>query len=170
MKECDFKKVLIDSGIAVESDLKGLTDDEIKAIEIKCKLILPEQYKNFLRACGKNAGRLGSTLTILYPGILGLKDSLQELVEEEELEISLPSNIFVCSCYEGGIFDFFICDGDPNPKLFRVDEDKDGIEDRELSFLEFFFRLVATCEGAQHTGSVNYSWDGEKVVVTQLNR
>jgi hypothetical protein len=95
---------------------------------------------------------------------------LYELIEEEELEISLPSNYFICSCYEGGIFDFFICDGDPNPKLFRVDEDKDGIEDRELSFLDFFFRLVATCEGAQHAGSVNYSWDGEKVVVTQLNR
>ncbi|MEJ2611277.1 MAG: SMI1/KNR4 family protein [Candidatus Thiodiazotropha sp.] len=170
MKECDFKKVLIDSGIAAESDIKGLADDEIKDIEIKCDLILPGQYKNFLRACGKNAGRLGSTLTILYPGILGLKDSLQELIEDEELKILLPSNIFICSYYEGGIFDFFICDGDPNPKLFRVDDDKDGIEDRELSFLDFFFRLVATCEGTQQAASVNYSWDGEKVVVTQLYR
>ena len=168
MDNNEFKRVLIQSGVASEDSILGLSEGEIKELEKLFLIEFPENYKSFLRACGKKAGNLGSTLNLFYPAAKTNKESLFEVVEEWESDFKIPHNIFVFSSYEDSIFDYFICDGKEDPIIYRIDEDKEDVEDRGITFLDLFFRLVETCDDSENKGSVKYSWDGNKVVETPI--
>ncbi|ABC32115.1 hypothetical protein HCH_05450 [Hahella chejuensis KCTC 2396] len=109
-------------------------------------------------------GKLGSTLILSYPDILNLRDSLDNLIEEEELGIRTPKKSFVFSSFDELIFDFFICNGNPDPVVYRIDEGRSHIEDRGSTFTDYFFRLIETCDKSKSNGAFKYYWNGEGVI------
>ncbi|WLQ14472.1 SMI1/KNR4 family protein [Hahella aquimaris] len=122
----EFKIAIIENELATADELIGAAPCDIINLEKSFSVQLPDSYKNFLLCCGKNMEKLGSMLILSYPDILNLRDSLDNLIEEEELGIRIPKKSFVFSSFDELIFDFFICNGNPDPVIYRVDEGCSG--------------------------------------------
>lgn len=164
MIEVDYKTILIESGVAIQDSIEGVTESELHDLEDIFSVQLPISYKKFLLACGRKAGYLGSTLGLFYPLVKSLKQEFLDLIDEDGLSLQLPENAFIFSSFDGLVFDYFICDGTPDPMLFRVDESYGVIESRGITFTDYFFGLIKTCDFSKKLGGFRYYWNGKEVV------
>src|SRR5262245_55550530 len=87
---------LLASGIATPLTIIGCNEQEIRAIEKRLQVKLPESYKEFLRVAGKCAGYLN--LTDYYPELMELKEKATHLLARSEgSNLELPEKAFVYS-------------------------------------------------------------------------
>ena len=127
------------SKIAKESDLKGCSDDEIKALEEKYHLILPKAYKEYLTHMGRTSGRLFTHdhLAVFYKHVLNLtQEFLDDVVNEPDDDdyynapdnVHLPKKALIISGRLGAWWLFILCNGDDNPPVWSIDENNWNVE------------------------------------------
>lgn len=139
----EFKGKLIKKGIATEGGIQGASEADIEQLESSFGLELPRSYKQFLRMFGKKAGSLFSDVAFFYPEVVGLREELDEMIEEESLAITLPEDSFVFSGYQGFQYHYFICDGTEDPAVYRVMDGGDPPEKVSESFSAYLESAVA---------------------------
>ncbi|GAA6154318.1 SMI1/KNR4 family protein [Pseudoteredinibacter isoporae] len=116
----DIRGELLQKGLATEDTLEGVSMADVGRIESLADLQLPEAYKSFLLSFGKNAGKLANDVVFFYSEILGLKEELEEMIDEEGLDFEIPSKAFIFSGYQGFQYHYFICDGKDDPEVYRI--------------------------------------------------
>jgi hypothetical protein len=129
-------------------ELKPLNPDQIKDIEEKLNVRLPEIYKQFLRLMGKGAGSYMKGSSAFYNEILFLKKWAIELVSENKID-SLPGDAFVFWMHQGYQIAYFrLSEGnDPPVYFFSESTNNRGFRLAEetltsflLSQLKFFYK------------------------------
>ena len=139
----NFAEIIVQRNMGVRGDIVGVTEDDLLEIEKISSLKMPGVYREFLMDCGKKAGIFGETLNIFFPEILELPAEFDEIMAEEGEGDLLPAGAFIF-CGLGMWFDFFICDGVRNPRIYRANPELGVIKDMGINFLEYFMLLVET--------------------------
>lgn len=150
-----FTDWIISAGLDRKIPISGIDDSEIELLESTQGVRLPQIYKIFLRECGRSAGLLCYDINFFYPYIQALKQKLRDLHEEEGVDFQLPDGAFVFSAYQGAQFQYFICDGNEDPPIYRVFDDG-SVESAGDSFSQYMretvdgYRSIFTGEFAQN--------------------
>jgi SMI1 / KNR4 family (SUKH-1) len=111
-----FVELLIECGLANQSDLRGCSEAEIDELEKSTGFKLPRCYREFLDLIGQNAGDFQRGSDFLYGHIFPLTDYARETMLNGPFQ--LPENAFVFFSHQGYIFAYFkLLDGD-NPPVF----------------------------------------------------
>ncbi len=138
-----FIKWLINSGLAEESEIKGIAEAEITGIEQERGVSLPDDYKEFLRQCGRSAGLFARDIHLFYPDFLGVEKIFHDVAEEYGIDYRPPVNAFFFSEYQGGSFHYFLC-GDNDRTIYVINEGDIGPRlggDSFTSFVRFYLWL-----------------------------
>lgn len=145
---------IVSAGLDKKLPIAGVDNSEIELMEDTQGVKLPSIYKTFLRECGRSAGLLCYDINFFYPGIEVLKKKLWDMIEEERVDFHLPDGAFVFSAYQGSQFQYFICDGNEDPPIYRVFDDG-SVELAAGSFSQYMretvegYRSIFTGEFAQ---------------------
>lgn len=112
---------------------KMLSIDELQS---QRNIILPSTYLKWFKSGGQKADKFIGT-DIDFPALSELNTWANELLEEDMSDYKLPLNSFVFSMHQGYYFSFFICDGNPNPKIWSYMEGKNKPTLEWSSFSKF---------------------------------
>lgn len=137
---------LLKIGIIFETDLIPCTEDEIAALEYYHDVVLPEEFKRYLRIMGRGGGDIidsNPIFTDYYSFLIGDfdNDPLKDY-EVEQLELaSLPEHYFeFYGKFEDRHF-YFVADGkDDNPPVFMYEFIQEQVVHEKIcdSFWDFF--------------------------------
>lgn len=137
-----FKRDILKKNIASEHNVIGVSSDEIKNLETSLGLTLPIIYKDFLRILGKKAGSLCTDVSFFFHEVATLKEELQEMIDEEELEFTIPELAVVFSGYQGFQYHYFLSDGNENPEIYRIMDDGSPPKKVSNSFTEYLMSII----------------------------
>ncbi|QWP76600.1 SMI1/KNR4 family protein [Lysobacter sp. K5869] len=136
-----FRDWIVSAGLDQKIPIAGMDDREIESVEGIQGVKLPSLYKMFLRECGRSAGLLCYDINFFYPDIEVLKKKLLDLIAEEGVDFQLPDHAFVFCAYQGAQFQYFICDGNEDPPVYRVFDDG-SVELAASSFSQYMRETV----------------------------
>lgn len=122
MKKEQLIVTLINARISATHELIGCTDTEITELENLIGLNLPQQYKEFLRAVGKGAGKFLQGTDIFLSALTGLKSEANALLTENSENFSLPDDAFVFSMHQGYEFTYFNTTEGDDPPVYQYVE------------------------------------------------
>lgn len=129
-------------GIANRSELIGVSQLERKALEQYFGLNFPEWYREFLHQFGRSAGFLSPWRAMYFDDLKEIKESFKEQARTLARAIQLPPKTLLIAQLES-VFDFIVCNGHANPKVYRVDLNRPAqIYVQANSFGEYLVNLV----------------------------
>ncbi|MCP1293032.1 MULTISPECIES: SMI1/KNR4 family protein [Chromobacterium] len=117
-----FVEKIIAAGLSKGREIVGLSDMEVLEVESAQGVKLPMIYRGFLQECGKGAGLFERGADFFYPTIKSLKEELSEMLAEEGMDFCIPENAFVFSAYQGCQYCFFLCSGNQDPPVYKIDD------------------------------------------------
>ena len=133
---------LIEAGFAERAKtFLGCTEEEISSLEAEFQLRLPEAYKAFLRAFGKQSGFFLDDCSYLYPALKAIKKEAEHMAQK--LSFKLEPSWFVFLVRDE-IFLYFDTNQGQDPPVWRFDE---GTEKIELVFPSYSAWLNNIVEG-----------------------
>lgn len=135
-----IKAKILDKGLASESELRGCTEEDILILIQKQHVTrLPDSYKEFLRAIGRNASRLWLATEYTYDELIRLKDDALKLLEQNGNPIALPDDAFVFHMIEGLMFYYFHTqneDNDPSVYIYsEIEHEHSKVNERLSDYL-----------------------------------
>jgi hypothetical protein len=139
----DIRDQLLQKGLATEDTLEGVSKADIGRIEGLAEVQLPDTYKDFLLTFGRKAGKLANDVDFFYSEILGLRGELEEMIDEEGLDIEIPSKAFVFSGYQGFQYHYFICDGKEDPEVYRIMDGGEPPEKVADTFTDYLRSMIS---------------------------
>jgi hypothetical protein len=117
------------TGLLEAGELRGCSEDDIARLEERTSPLLPETYKDFLRAVGRNPGPLISDCELCYDDLPDLDQFARTMLACEGGELGLPDNAFVWQTRQPEQFMFFIVDGvSDDPPVFHYFEEQGHFE------------------------------------------
>ncbi|MFC4157917.1 SMI1/KNR4 family protein [Chitinimonas lacunae] len=143
-----FAEKIIAAGLNEERAIVGLSNEEILEVERAQGVRLPAAYRSFLKECGKSAGLFERDADFFYPAIKTLKDELNEMLAEENMDFRIPENAFVFSAYQGYQYCYFLCGEEENPPVYRVDDGEGNFIMISESFTQHIDKAIAHYKGA----------------------
>jgi hypothetical protein len=118
---------LVESGLAMADSFKGCTEDEIKSLERRFSLRLPQCYRHFLAVMGREAGRflVGTDYSFSWMLRFDFRKAAEKLLQTSQSDFKLPPTAFVFLFHQGYTFLFFDCHNDPDdPPVFMFTEEE----------------------------------------------
>jgi hypothetical protein len=93
---------LVASGVVREGELTGCSPEEVDELRLDQGVSrLPEEYTCFLRLAGRGAGALMRGTDAFYPGLLGIRQDVESLLEDSGAEVALSADSFVIAMHQG---------------------------------------------------------------------
>src|SRR5262245_51944754 len=93
---------LLETGIASTDTIIGCLPEEIEHLEQTAGVRLPDEYRHYLRACGKSAGTFMIDCDAFYPELLGMQQQAKDVLTNwEDGRLSLPTSAFVFLMRDG---------------------------------------------------------------------
>lgn len=147
-----FSALISENEYINESELSGCDDNQLKDIEDKYQVKLPESYKHILKIIGHNAGGLIDTkeFDFYYKDILKMTEEVvterDEIDAEEDGDplITLPDKtFFILGRYEEQ-YHFIVADGGEDTEVYYYNFDKDSYEKDFDSVWEWIFSVVGS--------------------------
>lgn len=115
-------QMIIDAGLAQQSDLHGFSEIQIKDLERTHNIVLPEAYKSFLRAMGNSSEEIFYSFSFVYPGIEKQRSFAYELAKQSEKQLSPSSFVFLV---DDAMFLYFDTTNGDDPPVYRFVERQD---------------------------------------------
>jgi hypothetical protein len=116
-----FVAWLQSAGLNEEQPIVGLSRAEIDDVAgSQGQTKLPAAYEEFLADCGKSAGLFQRDAAFFFPEVKGLKRQLIEMLEDEGIEINVPTEAFVFGAYQGFQFHYFLCGDVADPVVYKI--------------------------------------------------
>lgn len=112
-------KMIIDSGMAKQSDIHGLSEQQISQIQDLHKVSLPGAYKHFLRTMGNSSDSVFYSVSFVFPALEERRSWAYKLASQASLQ--LPSTAFVFLIDDALFFFFDTKEGD-DPPVYRFIE------------------------------------------------
>jgi hypothetical protein len=116
MQEIGYRSRLED--LARQIGARGCTEAEVAAVAADQGLRLPSSYRVFLQLMGKHRGALMSDTVVGYPEIIGLRDTVETLVDEHSEPHALPNDAVVFALHQGYEFWFLRSTEGPDPAVW----------------------------------------------------
>jgi len=108
---------LIRSGLADENSIQGCSEYELAEIAFAARRDLPTSYREFMATFGKKAGKFMADVDMFYPGVLSLRTTADEILDDlEQQRLSLPLRAFVFGIRYKEQFVFF-ADSTDDPEV-----------------------------------------------------
>ena len=119
-------------------NLSPLSQQEIRDLELRLKIKLPIQYKDFLLSMGRGAGKFMQGSSVFYDDIFSLNEWGKELIEENGFK-ELPEDAFVFWMHQGYQLAFFRLSEGEDPPIYYYSEtiDQDDYIKKEDSLSAF---------------------------------
>lgn len=135
----DIMKPLRDKGIVKCWEIKGCSELKIEKLEKALDIKLPERYKEYLRYCGKGAGAFTQGTDMLYQDVFELYEDAVFLLEENDVDFTLPETAFVFMMHQGYFFTYFdLAEESDDPAVYYYREVvMDKPEKKHESFTDF---------------------------------
>ena len=129
---------MIEEKVIIESELIGCSEDEIRDLESKYNIQLPQSYKEFLRKMGKNSSSLVdfNEFAIEYDSVMKMTEESRQLIDECKLEseqlgldeeiVELPPNALLILC-RLPTREFYLIEangGEDSPVFYYGDDDE----------------------------------------------
>jgi len=143
-----FVTRLCNAHIAQPDQIRGCTDQEIRDIESRFGLRLPEAYRQFLRVAGHSAGGFWREVVFQLEKLEWINHEAREILRElEETRLELPKNAFVFSMRYGEQFMFFVADdGSEDPRVYHFCIGFSDFRNTNASFSEILEDELAELE------------------------
>jgi SMI1 / KNR4 family (SUKH-1) len=111
-------------------ELRGCSKDDITRLEQRTGLRMPEAYKDFLRAVGRNPGPLMWDCEFCYDDLPDLDTFARSMLAAYEgNRLGLPPGAFVWETRQPEQFMFFVADGvSDDPPVFHYFEEQGHFE------------------------------------------
>lgn len=106
-------------GIARRSELVGVSQTELQALEEFFGLVFPKAYRNYLRQFGRSAGYLSPWMAIYFDDLKEIKESFLEQSAALRNPLRLPAKSLLIAQRES-VFDLILCKGHSDPVVFRL--------------------------------------------------
>lgn len=117
-----FVQRVLASGLADLNSLKGCSEAEIFDIESNFDVSLPQVYKDYLRAMGRESGKFLGECTKTYPHLKDVREKAVSLLRART-DSQLTETAFVFAERYGCQFFFFdTVDGSADPPIYRYYE------------------------------------------------
>lgn len=114
---------LLEAGLAGQNSFKGCTEQEIKAVESRFALRLPQCYRDFLAVMGRAAEEFLVGTDYSFPKMLDFRKDADGLLRTSQSDFKLPPTAFVFMFHQGYTFLFFNChDDSDDPHVFMFTE------------------------------------------------
>lgn len=115
--------------------VKPCTEEQVLSLEKLCGLLLPAAYKEFLLWGGIWAGGFLVGIDFDYDDdMYQLRESLEEVLKQEEFPYPLPEDAFVFNAHQGYIFWFFKTSDGEDPPVYGY---KEGSEPEPFNPISF---------------------------------
>jgi len=128
---------LIRSGRVRAEELSGCSESEVASLERDFGFRLPARYREFLLAMGHDAGPLLRGSRVSYKDLPRLRESFQELLEEDGSTFPIPREAFVFYMHQGYDFLYFLASGGDDPPVYQYVEGDGQPELQWASFTDF---------------------------------
>ena len=113
---------LVTSGVVKASDLRGLSENEIAAIEKIHGRSLPAAYRAFLARAGRGAGVFLAGTDLFVPSLHELRHWTLELFRECDINFPLSPTHFVFGMHQGYEALFFDSSTGDDPPVYQFVE------------------------------------------------
>jgi len=137
------EKRLMEAGLSSAESFIGCTEEEVINIESRFAIRLPQCYRDFLAAMGRDAGKFLVGTDYSYPKMLEFRKEAEGLVRACQSSFSLPTTSYVFMFHQGYTFLFFDCQGSVDPSVFMFTEAEREPRKTSESFSEW---LLAAAE------------------------
>ena len=137
-------QLMAEHNVAQAHDLVGVPLAEIHAMESHFNVKFPVTYIQFLHSCGRSAGHLGGWTAFYF-------DDLKEIAEEFDFQRAIAqsdeliaSNTLLIAQFDT-YFDYFLCDGQADPEVYRIRFSHEGTAHCERfapSFTAYINQLI----------------------------
>lgn len=117
---------LTDAGLCTAATVRGCSAEEIRKLEQRLGIQLPDAYRTFLSVMGHGAGEFLTGTDWTYPKLFDLWDPAADLIEDNPGSLSLPPDAFVFAMHQGYQFLFLDCSGVSNPPVRHYLEGADS--------------------------------------------
>lgn len=138
----DVVKVLVDGGVANDSDIMGCSEAEIAQVERILNVKLPAAYREFLLRMGRGAGDFYCGSDLHWPKVLGLTEAGRELVSEDEADIQLPADAIVIVMHQGYQFLFIRATEGDDPPVYHYMEYSGEFHKMSNALSKFLFDVA----------------------------
>lgn len=150
---------LLKCGAAFPETIVPCTPEEVQYIEDWISTRLPAEYRAFLLAIGKCAGRFMSDVDIFYPEILRNRDeAIEKLDNWESGVLALPADAFVFGFRPAEQFWYFRCQNDIATDVFWYFEGRGKFERLSMSFWDFIEVNLTALEAHMSSYSERNEW------------
>lgn len=122
----ELTQIMASVGIASNSDLVGVTEQEIRALEGHFGVKLPQSYQAFLSHMGRSAGYLSPWMAIYFDDLKEIREQFDLLNATLTTPATLPSHALIIANWES-VFDFIVCGASDDPEVYRLDLCHEGI-------------------------------------------
>jgi hypothetical protein len=137
------------AGLNEERPIAGISPAEIGELAAsQGQKELPAAYLEFLGDCGKCAGLFQRDAVFFFPEVKSLKSRVVEMMKDEGIEFSMPTNAFVFGAYQGFQFHYFICDRTADPAVYQIDDGGGGPELIADTFSSYIQKRIAQYHAA----------------------
>jgi hypothetical protein len=142
-------ELLTENGYGPREQIEGCTEAELKSLERRYNVTLPEAYKSCMRHIGRSNGGFLSGSKFSYPAVELQTEFAREIAAENATNFEFPEDAFVFCGLQGYAFDCFRTEEgeDPPVYLFMNFEPESGGNGYELrresgSFSEWLFKEI----------------------------
>jgi hypothetical protein len=132
--------------------LSGCTEEELQGLEAVLGHHVPQVYRRFMLAAGKNPGPALAGTDCTFPTVLALRKWAEEILEEAGSSYALPEDAFVFSMHQG--YEFLMMrlgDKDDPPVCQYVEGDEEPVE-QWGSFSDYLCDAVSNVPQPGDTG------------------
>ena len=109
-----------DLKVAKPSDLVGVPLAEVRDMERFFAVKFPAVYVQFLHRCGRSAGFLAGWWSIYFDDLKEVASDFEQISATRAPATALPKGgVFIAN--QGLVFDYLLCNSEPDPAVWRVD-------------------------------------------------
>lgn len=151
--------LMVERGVAKEAELVGMPNNDIQFLEKQLNLTFPQTYVQFLQNFGHSAGYLSPWMAIYFDDLKKIRSQYELLCATQSKSHKLEANVLIIGNWES-IFDYIICDGQPDPVVYRLDlYNLDASNPREYTknYSEYLQNMVESADSA----SIPYDFFGD---------
>jgi hypothetical protein len=113
---------LVNAKICKVSDVRGISLEDVAALEKAVGQNLPALYREFLLGIGRGAGKFLQGTDIFLSALGGLKDEAINLLRKNNENAQIAEDAFVFSMHQGYEFTYFNTSEGDDPPVYQYVE------------------------------------------------
>jgi len=111
-------ELLVKHGYGPREDIEGCTEEDLKALEDRYDVTLPEAYKSCMQHIGRSSGGFLAGSEFRYPAMRRQMEFANKIVEEHATDFEFPDDIFVFRGVQGYTFNCFRTGEGEDPPVY----------------------------------------------------